>query len=62
MCGPFAIRGKSALPWASLIRELSNREQRFIPLWQVTVHGPSRVSFSEVSILLGLRQLALLGT
>lgn len=62
MCGPFAIRGKSALPWASLIRELSNPEQRFIPLWQVTVHGPSRASFSEVSILLGLRQLALLGT
>lgn len=62
MCGPFTIRGKSALPWASLIRELSNREQRFIPLWQVTVHGPSRASFSEASILLGLRQLALLGT
>lgn len=62
MCGPFAIRGKSALPWASLIRELSSREQRFIPLWQVTVHVPSRASFSEASILLGLRQLALLGT
>lgn len=62
MCGAFAIRGKSSLPWATLIRELSQEEQRFIPLWQVTVHGPSRASFSEPSILLGLRRLTLLGT
>ncbi len=62
MCGVFAVRGKSSLPWAALVRELSQEEQRFIPLWQVTVHGPSRASFSEPSILLGLRRLTLLGT
>lgn len=62
MCGPFTVRGKSALPWASLVREVSNRQPRFIPLWQVTVHGPSRASFSEGAVLLGLSQLALIGT
>lgn len=60
-CGPFVVRGKSPVPWAALLGEVSQPGQRFIVLWQATVYGPGRANFAEPSLVLGLHRVTLVG-